>query len=190
MKNLTYFILLTFLILLIISCNKEDIQSLILKAGIYNEDMVYHECAPDTVPGLYTLDMNEDGTSDIKISCSAIRAPSGHDYKSEIAIIDSSFQFKVTADSVSPIIISFNDTIANAGVWSNKPAMQEEYFKLARDYYLWVINVSDYYTYWLNKTGYIGIRKEYSAGIFKYGWIKISVEIFTQVIIYEYAFVK
>lgn len=187
MKNTTSFLLILSVIF-ISSCRKDKSETIVIKTG---DKLGYYCNKIDSIAPRNTwydsdsIDINEDGKYDICLRVSSINAPSGHEYASRISIIDTTFQFIVTSDSISPKILNIGDTIDNNKRWLYQPG-----FQLARDYCTWVNPSESLYLYWNQQTAYIGVRNEYKKGHYKFGWIKISVESICFVKIYEYSYEK
>ena len=159
----------------LIGCEKDHTKIEICYAGIVNNEMYYFDFIPDsfvTCPAA-SLDLNKDGEYDIELWNFYMSSPNGYESRSGITICDSTFQFIITSDSISPKILYYNDTIDENKLWSNKPKVPNDYFLLTKDY--WVGPYTSKYTYWLWETGYIGIRNEFPKNRYKYGWMKINV---------------
>jgi hypothetical protein len=189
------FIYLLFSVLFFSSCKKDEQEKFLLRAGnIINSNVYYFDFIPDLVVrsfGNMNLDLNNDKSPDMNLWVFLVEEPErwGIDYASYLTLLDTTFQIIVTADSVSPRILNYNDTIDNKYLWSNKPKKPLDHFKLSRTYGNHVTHEGENYTYWLGKTGYIGVRKMFSSG-YKYGWIHLSNDSYISVTIFDYCFMK
>lgn len=187
MKNI-YLILVILAIGSIYGCEKDVSESTVIKAG----DKLDFYCSKiDTIAPIAnwydseSFDINNDGKYDIRIYVSAVSAPSGHQYISSISIVDTTFQFIVTSDSISPLMLNMRDTLDCSRRWLYKPS-----FQLANDYSTLTNPNESHYFYWNLQTAYIGVRNEYKKGSYKFGWIKIGVQSIYNVKIFEYSFDK
>ncbi|NLL27575.1 MAG: hypothetical protein GX259_02165 [Bacteroidales bacterium] len=183
--NFIFIIALFFLI----SCKKENNK--ICRAGVFNRDMVYYNFNCDTISNYKAFDLNRDGKDDFCIAADSVHTNNGHDFKSTISILDNSFEFAITEDFISPIIIGYYDVINDDNyIWSNKPQAPLDFFKLVRDCDVQETGMHEVYNYWFYKTGgYIGIR-QYSNKKYKYGWLNIRVIDYNKVIVFDCAFTK
>ncbi len=130
-----------------------------------------------------SIDINKDGKIDIKFVVSALRAMNGYSASSGISITDSTFQFVATKDSLSPKILNKDEVLDNNQFWLFKKS-----FKLADDSKSALTQSESNYSYWEEKTGYIGFRNEYKKGNFKYGCLKISVASYSVIYLHEYSY--
>jgi hypothetical protein len=183
-----YLLILIGFFLLLISCKKDSDQFETCKAGVVNDDMYYYNNNSNKITNHDSIDLNRDGTYDIKFWIFNEDSPGGWDYRSAIYFIDSAFQLIITSDSKSPLILNFNDTIDINALWSEIESPGST-FHFAYSHGLTFGDRYDY-GYWLGQTGYIGIRNEYRAGKYKYGWIKIHVESYCVVFLEEYSYKK
>lgn len=183
-------IVVFFIILSFASCKKADkiIIDDILLVGVKSENVNYYNSNCNI--GDITMDLNNDSKFDIKLWTNTFGSPNGHLYSSGLRLLDSSFQIAITLDSISPKIYNFNDTINKITRWSD--FSQKNSFILVEESDNGLYPQYSYnYTYWLNKVGYICIRKEYEDGKYKYGWIKIEVDnSYYSYKLLEYAFMK
>ncbi|MES2627671.1 MAG: hypothetical protein V4616_01770 [Bacteroidota bacterium] len=195
----------TLLAAVIIGCKKENTSTEVLKTKQEPIDSIPDEPEDTAVPMVgarfihysdssfeiggftyYTsdsLDMNKDGKYELILTSTFITSPAGHEINSDLRVLDDSTQLIATNDGISPEIMQVGDSLNSNWPWHSKSS-----WLLARDYVYTSEKVE--YSYWNDKTGYIAVRQLNKQGIYKYGWIKISVSNYRFIKVMGYSFQK
>jgi hypothetical protein len=183
----------------LISCEEADNleQGLLCIAGEYpapigrTQYSGFNDIDPDLYikSGILSLDIDQDNNDDILFWSSGRFSPYTFDYYSYVDIIDTTIQFAITPDSLTPFCFNIGDTISNYIYWKNSEPYVRPCGIVFGDLKMHISSILCHaYTvdYWKDNSGYIGVRKYNLNGKYSYGWIKISVRYYNEITLYEY----
>ncbi|MES2627670.1 MAG: hypothetical protein V4616_01765 [Bacteroidota bacterium] len=177
------------LTLLVVGCKKENPQPLIIQQEdpgdtalpIIGSRFRYYSDSSRVNPD---VDLDNDGREDLYFISQHINSPSGHSYSVDLRLPSDSTQIIATDNYNLVKIMNRGDSLIDNARWIHYGS-----FDMFHDYQL--VTPSQYSesenTYWQDKTGYIAIRRLSKKGVYKYGWLKISVHS-TSVSVSEWSF--
>lgn len=175
------------LIIIIISCDKDSVEmdnSIIV--GVDNPKLMIQDINPDTVltswhdTSNYTIDINADGIVDINFSVFNQYMFGGTSlYNSELRLETLNNEiFVLTADSIYLSALTLGDTLTLNGNWTQV----NQLLLHSREGCCPPTGTSTHEGYWKGKKeNYVGIKFKDQLG-----WIKIGVENYTTIKIFEY----
>lgn len=183
-------IMMLIFVIIIVSCKKNipEINHL-LTIGVLNTTILYHDCVPDTVitsweiVSNYPIDIDGDNSNDFNFSVLNQYMFGGMSLlNSELRIETLNANSFVMADSIYPKVFSYGDVISLNDDWENGNLLllhsSEECCPPTGN--------SFHEGYWLKKNeNYIAIKQNE-----RLGWIKIGIEAYTSVKIFDYALMK
>jgi|GEM_PF-2776531 len=189
MKRIVNCVLLL-LVVLFISCDKDSSGELnYLVIGSLRPEIMYYDVYPDTMitswerVSNYLIDLNNDGIDDLKLSVLNQYIFGGLSLRnSELRLETRSVNTTVLADSIYPIVLSSGDTIAVDDTWESGNLLL---LKSGEECCPPTGNIF-HEGNWLEKNdNYIGIKFQD-----KLGWLRIGIEGYTSVRIYEFAIMR
>ena len=178
---------LLLLIPIFISCDKDAVDVLnYIIAGRLSPEILFYDVYPDTlitsweIESNYLIDINNDNVDDLNISVLNQYIFGGLSLRnSELRVETLNDNVLVLTDSVYPLVLAYGDTITFDGAWDKGDLLL---LKSSEECCPPTGNIF-HEGNWLDKNdNYIAIKY-----LDKLGWLRIGIEDYTTIRVYEFA---